>query len=168
MNGKLVLVMVSLMLLHTSLKADDNGDFCVIAGYGYYEALFAGIKYEGENKSRWQLGAGYNLNINNISYNSAFVVYQRALIQFKDNNLETGIAGKLIFWRQSDKYLIWETLGVTPNAYLQYRINNKISSALSVGPQFNINLNSERKNYQKTGWIKRFDFNFQITFAYVL
>ena len=168
MNGKLVLVMVSLMLLFISLKADDNADFCVITGYGYYEALFAGVKYEGVNKSRWQLGAGYNFNINNISYNSAFVEYQKALIQFKDNYLETGIAGKLIFWRQSDKYLIWENLGVTPNAYFQYRINNKISSALSIGPQLNINLNSERKNYQKTGWITRFNFNFQITFAYVL
>ena len=68
MNGKLVLVMVSLMLLHNSLKADDNGDFYVIAGYGYYEALFAGVKYEGVNKSRCQLGAGYNFNINNIKY----------------------------------------------------------------------------------------------------
>ena len=160
--------MVSLILIHTSIKANDKGDFYVIAGYGYYEALFAGIKYEGVYKSRWQLGAGYNFNISSIAYNSAFVEYQRALIQFKENNLETGIAGKIIFWRQSDEYLIWRNLGLTPNAYLHYRINNKLSTALSVGPQYNVNLKYERKNYQKSGWIKRFNFNFQITFAYVL
>jgi len=140
----------------------------VLGGYGYYEAVFVGVKYVGVKNSRYLIGGGYNFDLGEISYSSAFIEYQRALLWLKHSSLETGIAGKVMYWRQADQSIVWGNLGLSPNLYGQYSINENLSAGLSLGPQFNFNLYNVRRNYEKTGWVKPMDIEFQISISYAL
>lgn len=98
-------------------------------------------------------------------YSSLFGEYQKGLLQKK---ILAGISLKVIYWQQSDEYLLMRNLGLNPNVFGEYRISNRFLIACSVGPIFNFNLYNERKSYEMTGWVKDIDVNFQVSIAYVL
>jgi hypothetical protein len=152
----------------STANAQNLNKFYVLGGYGYYEAAYVGLKYEGVKNSRYLVGGGYNFALGDISYSSAFIEYQRALLRLNNGSLETGIASKVIYWRQSDQYLVWGNLGLSPNLYTFYTINENIAAGLSFGPQFNFNLYNVRRNYERTGWVKPTDIEFQISISYAL
>ena len=83
-------------------------------------------------------------------------------------SLEWGIGLKSIYWKQTDEYVVWKNIGIIPLVYGIYKSEKKISPFLSLGPQFNFNLDNSRKTYEKTGWVKKTDYEFQIGLSYEL
>jgi hypothetical protein len=165
-------IFLSLIFVSKMLLANDSLKVSIIGGYGYYEATFIGLKYQGYKKRSWLLGTGYNFNLHKAQYNSVFIEHQLPITKWKgepvtSKKVEVGLGLEAMYWRQSDKYLIWGNMGLSPNIYGLYHFNQRVSLAASVGPQFNFNLYNERKNYLKTGWIKRRDINFKFTLEYV-
>ena len=152
------------MSISMTLKAQEQKTSLVI-GYGYYEASFVAIKYQGVKKNQWITGAGYNFKIDNLSYLSLFAEYRKTLFERK---VTANIGLKGMLWRQSDDYVIWGNLGINPNLNADYLITNSISINGSIGPIFNLNLYNHRKNYEKTAWVKTTDINFKLSLAYVL
>lgn len=168
MKKNIIIVILIITSLY-SVRAENKSSYSMFGGYGYYEATFIGFRTYDKNKKRiWNSGIGYNFHLDNMSYTSLFGEYQRVFFRFHDRKIQTGITLKSIYWRQSDKFLIWGNLGLNPNLFSELSIKPQLSISLSFGPQYNFNLYNVRKNYEATGWIKRIDKNFQIAIAYEL
>ena len=170
---KIKILFLVLLLVSKLTMANDSLKISILGGYGYYEATFVGLKYQGHKNHRWLMGTGYNFDLHKVRYNSVFLEYQKPISKWKGESLigkkiEAGLGLQAMYWRQSDKYLIWGNMGLSPNVYGLYHLNSKVSVAASFGPQFNFNLYNERFSYLKTGWVKRTDINFRFTLGYVL
>ena len=83
MNIRLILILF-LTLFFSASYATEKEKYYLIAGYGYYEAAYIGLKYEGIKNSRWQIGLGTNFNVGNIKYTDIFCEYQMLYIIQKD------------------------------------------------------------------------------------
>ena len=162
------ILLLTILLTNLKATAQQTNKLDINSGYGYYEAAFVGIRYNASPDNHWLLGAGYNFNADNISYKSVFCAFQKSLFKPKQTDIQLGAGMQLTYWKQSDQYLVWDNLGVYPNVFGEYKLNKKLSLLSSLGPQWNFNVSNKRKTYEKSGWVKKIDLNFQLWLSYAL
>jgi len=149
-----------------SAQTKNKAKFQAFLGAGYYESLFLGGEIVTSKGNNWQLGAGYNFNVDNIIYHATFIGYGKPLFFKTKPKLEMGTHLQVMYWRQSDIYLTWGNIGVMPNIYTKFKLPRNFILNTHIGPQYNTNLHNARNSYEKTGWPKTIDINFSISIAY--
>lgn len=139
----------------------------LLAGYGYYEASFIGVKYKPKSYGL-QIGLGHNLNLDNIAYASIHTSFLADIEKLNSGNFTFGWAVKTTYWRQADNYLIWKNLGASLSITSNFQINSNVSVFSSLGVIKNFQLANERLSLEQTGWVKPLDIDFQIGITYAL
>ena len=153
-----------LLFIPANVKPQDYSRISFCTGLGNYETLFVGMGWQTGQKNILYLSVGGNLGVSkgqyfNITLEDKFYLLSSTIPRFT-------LHGKLIYWRYEDSYFEWATLGLTPAIGYTLALSDKWYFEINAGTVFNIQLESERKNYLRAGWHNQTDWNATIKVIY--
>lgn len=139
-------------------------------GYGFYEAINAGIKYNFNNQDKIGISFGMdNYIINREKYYSIIFEYDCAILKRKktnNQNYKWFWNNKLIYWHLEDDYYKWNVISICLSLNRNIYINDKIFISIDAGPIFNIVLRNIRKTFDEVGWPYHVMPNFRLLLNY--
>jgi len=142
----------------TSLLAQES-TINIYLGLGIYESAFIGGEFSINNKNTVGFSTGTNFNINKHSFYSFSLEENYYFLSLSQNRFKLGSAAKIIFWAYEDNKFLFNALGLTPELKLNAKLSSRVCAEFALGPIFNVQLKSERKNFEAIGWPKKISTN---------
>lgn len=133
-------------------------------GYGIYDAYFVGLGTNIGPKNQIYLTSGSDFSFTDHKQFSLAISEIRKLFTVYKIKINFGI--KLLYWRLEDRYFIFSSAALQPFFATTIDLKKKLSIFTSIGPLFNMQLKSIRKNYEAIGWPKKIGANWSLGLRY--
>jgi hypothetical protein len=83
-----------------------------------------------------------------------------------DNRLRVNLQAKVIYWIYDDSYYTFHAIALNPGSGFAFSLNENFIVDAAIGPVFNIQLKSDRKNNEAVGWPQQVDINYMVRCIY--
>jgi len=136
------------------LKAQSN-KLDLFTGYGYYENVLLGFKYEYKTGLNLGISVGSSLSLMNqdnysLTLENNVAIAQSKLDEF--NRFKWFLTGKIMYWKYEDEYYLYKVLTLSPAVTRNFVFNNRLYISIDFGPLFTIVLHNKRKTFEEVGW----------------
>lgn len=144
--------------------SQDYSRISLCSGLGNYETFYVGMGWQTGLRNTLFLTIGDNFGVLKEHYFN--VTLENKLYILSSTIALFSLHGKLIYWRNEDKYFDWATLGISPAVGYTHPLSKVLHLEINAGMVFNIHLESECKNCLYAGWQKQVDWNITLKAIY--
>lgn len=158
---KFFLTLIFISLGYLSNAQAPNYKYSIGAGYGHYDGFWIGAGKYIKKEFRINVATGFHNSFSHKQFSASASAYKK-LIKLNKEKLALGLLTRVIYWNYEDEYFIFKSVAFEPALELSLSFSSKYSLLINSGPVFNMQLKSERKNFQTLGWPNKTGYNFTL------
>ena len=159
---------VLLVVLTATSSAFAQERFTLSAGYGYYEAINAGINWHYSEKSSVGIYLGTNFGLDNRNVWSMGLDYSHVYLKPLFWKLQPGFSFQPQYWTQDDDNYQFANIALLMHAVLQYPISESLKINVEGGGALNYATETDRKQNTTAGFPRRWNGSFAVGIVYQL